>query len=99
MDTIQVLIADDSRDFAKTCGGASIRKRASKWWRRGGLPGGRRAGGADRPEVVTTDIELAVMDGIEATREICSRWPEVRVVALTIYDRPVFREAGAMRMW
>ena len=32
------------------------------------------------------DLEVPVMDGFEATRQIKSRLPECRVVALTVHD-------------
>lgn len=39
-----------------------------------------------RPDVVLMDIRMAELDGVQATREIKARFPEVHVIALTNYD-------------
>lgn len=40
----------------------------------------------DLPDVVLLDIAMPNMDGIKACRELCARWPEVRVLVLTGHD-------------
>lgn len=39
-----------------------------------------------KPDVVLTDIQMDVMDGIEATRIISKRFPETAVIAMSMYD-------------
>lgn len=47
-----------------------------------------------RPDWVLMDIDLPQLDGISATRQIVSAYPEARVMVVTNYDDADLREAA-----
>jgi DNA-binding NarL/FixJ family response regulator len=53
-----------------------------------------------QPDVVLMDVRMPVKDGVKATEEICSLYPDTRVIILSTYDSEeyVFEgiKAGAM---
>jgi DNA-binding NarL/FixJ family response regulator len=52
-----------------------------------------------KPDIVLTDIQMPIMDGLIATKSIKERFPEIQVIALSLLDEPqmvkAMREAGA----
>lgn len=52
------------------------------------------AADALRPDVIVTDIVMPRRSGIEATVEVLRRYPETRVVLVTIHDDPELVERG-----
>ena len=97
---VRVLIADDHQLFAESLGLTldARRPRASSSAPAGNGKEAVRLAQELRPDVVLMDLEMPVLDGIEATREI-GRLSECQVVVLTaslaVEDAHRARSAGA----
>src|SRR5579862_5730372 len=53
-----------------------------------------------KPDAVVMDIEMPVLDGVEATRQLRERWPDLPIVAISGHDYEErvleIRDAGAL---
>lgn len=84
---IRVLIADDSEDAR-----AGLRALLSTWGEIeivGEAATGQEAldlAATEQPDVVLIDMQMPIMDGVEATRLIKARFPTIGVIVLTMYS-------------
>ena len=40
-----------------------------------------------RPDVVLMDVQMPVLNGVDATAALCAAWPAARIIILTTFDR------------
>lgn len=84
---IKVVIADDHEIFLD--GLKLILSRNKDIFIAGSAANGRQLIGLcelHRPHVVLTDIKMPEMDGIESTRYISEKHPEIGIIALSMFD-------------
>lgn len=97
---MRILLVDDDKAFR-----ATVRDLLT---RRAGAVHVEEAADADaalrmitsrRPDVVLMDLTMPRVSGVEATRRLKARWPDLPVVVLTVHDEPIYertaRAAGA----
>jgi len=54
-----------------------------------------RLADALQPDVILMDLEMPVLDGYEAAQQIKERWPQCKVIALTIHGYEAARTKAA----
>ena len=47
-----------------------------------------------RPDVVLIDLAMPRMNGLEATRQLKARWPDLAVIVLTVHDEDIYRRTA-----
>ena len=53
-----------------------------------------RLAGILRPDVVLMDLAMPRMNGLEATRRLKARWPNLGVIILTVHDEEIYRRTA-----
>ncbi len=85
-DGIRVLVVDDQLRARQ-----SLKALLATWPRlqevREAASGQQALGSIEtfHPDVVLMDARMPEMDGVEATREVKARWPNVKVIVLSMY--------------
>ena len=83
---MRILIADDqkrTRQSLRALLSASLPE--TEMWEAADGAEALRLVEETRPQLVVMDILMPELDGLAATRQIKSRWPEIKVLVLSLY--------------
>jgi DNA-binding NarL/FixJ family response regulator len=93
--TIRLLLVDDDAGFRSTLRQLlEQRVEAQVLGEAGGGEEAIRLTNEVRPDVVLMDLAMPRMNGLEATRQLKARWPDLAVVILTVHDEDVYRRTA-----
>jgi len=95
---VRILIADDQQRTRKSLKALlSTSLPETEIWEAADGAEALRLADDIRPQLVVMDIRMPEMDGLDATRGIKSRWPEIKVLVLSLYEglQEEARAAGA----
>lgn len=84
---VNVLIADDHELYRE--GFRVMLKKNTDFFLMGEAENGQelvKLAGVLRPDIIITDIKMPVMDGIEATRILKTSYPQIGVIAISMFD-------------
>lgn len=98
--TIKILLADDHPIFIN--GMTALLNEVKDFEVVGGALNGEEAvelAAKLKPDVLLTDIQMPIKNGVEATKEILKKFPQIKVIAITMLNETInikkMLEAGA----
>jgi CheY-like chemotaxis protein len=93
VNNVKVLIIDDKPQIRETIK-RMLRELVSEFAECSDGVDALRTYSTFHPDWVLMDIKMKTVDGLTATREITSQYPDAQIVIVTSYDEPELREAA-----
>jgi CheY-like chemotaxis protein len=90
---VRILIVDDSEQMRRTIR-SLLRDLVEEAFEANDGSEALEACGACLPDWVLMDVRMKGLDGISATRELKSSFPETNVLVMTSFDDPAVRDAA-----
>jgi two-component system response regulator DegU len=89
----RIVIVDDSQSFRKAlCSILQKKPNLKVVAEAGDGQAGIQAVEKHKPDVVLMDISMPVMNGIDATRIITSKFPDAKVIVLSLHNDPSYSD-------
>jgi len=93
---MNVLVVDDDRGFRATLKRLMEARKSFRVWEAGDGEEAVQYARMIRPDLVLIDLSMPRIDGLEAMRMIKAEQPEVRIIACSVHNEPVYRRAATL---